>query len=266
MIDTKMIIQCIDDWLENNQKEYMLALEANKLLEGEGLLSDNLECPGKPLRKLLRAKKIPHAYQVGVQWRIPHSGSKISEKVKPSDKFKLDVNLEKFKTMNTIKTKTLAKENQYTVECLPPIADENSKFLILGTMPGAESLKRNEYYAAKGNCFWRVIENLFNNGKSFASYEEKKCCLLRNHIALWDVYKSCERKGSADDAIKHEIPNDIPSFLKKHSLIKKIIFNGNKAARTYNIGIQTEIAPSTSGANTHSTFDEKVEEWRKIIK
>ena len=38
-----------------------------------------------------------------------------------------------------------------------PIADENCKVLILGTMPGVMSLKKQQYYGFERNAFWRII-------------------------------------------------------------------------------------------------------------
>jgi TDG/mug DNA glycosylase family protein len=39
------------------------------------------------------------------------------------------------------------------VRSLPPIASENSKILILGSMPGEESLRVGQYYANARNKF-----------------------------------------------------------------------------------------------------------------
>lgn len=40
------------------------------------------------------------------------------------------------------------------IQSLQPIIDENSEILILGTMPGKESLESEEYYASPNNSFW----------------------------------------------------------------------------------------------------------------
>ena len=69
-------------------------------------------------------------------------------------------------------------------------------------MPGPDSLKTGEYYASSKNSFWKIMSALYNGSKPFASYEEKIECLHKNHIALWDVYKSCEREGALDKDIK----------------------------------------------------------------
>ena len=48
----------------------------------------------------------------------------------------------------------------------PPIVSQNSKVLILGSMPGEVSLKVQQYYAHPRNAFWRVMEELFAAGFS----------------------------------------------------------------------------------------------------
>ena len=53
------------------------APDANTVLERNGLLRDSGQRPGKPLRDLLRAGKLPHAYQQGRTWIIPISGNTV---------------------------------------------------------------------------------------------------------------------------------------------------------------------------------------------
>lgn len=67
------IIACIDRYLEQSGQQTITPPDANKLLERDGILNDSQSRPGKPLRDLLRDKKIPHAYKVGNKWHIPHS-------------------------------------------------------------------------------------------------------------------------------------------------------------------------------------------------
>ncbi len=41
-----------------------------------------------------------------------------------------------------------------------PIAFEDSEVLLLGTLPGVESLQKNYYYADKTNYFWDFFVNM----------------------------------------------------------------------------------------------------------
>ena len=38
-----------------------------------------------------------------------------------------------------------------------PIIDGNTRILVIGTMPGAVSLERQEYYAHERNLFWNCL-------------------------------------------------------------------------------------------------------------
>lgn len=171
-----------------------------------------------------------------------------------------------------------------------PIVDENSKILILGTMPGNKSLKLNQYYANPRNQFWKIMA--FLTGEDFSiSYEAKIKLLLKNNIAIWDVLMHCEREGSLDVNISDEVPNDFKSLFEKYPNIKSILFNGAKAkalfqkyfsidktkiyhdlpdsgneeSDTANWGFYLKDLPSSSGANTRMTQEQKNHIWKKEI-
>lgn len=152
-----------------------------------------------------------------------------------------------------------------------PIANENSKVLILGTMPGARSLALQQYYGHAGNHFWKIMFSLFN--KPFSKdYEDRKKLLLANSIALWDVLEYCEGEGSADSSIQNEKPNDFVTFYASHPKLKDVFFSSKKAEEFYNkyVGKRNSITyfilPSPSSANTWKTFEEKLAEWKIILK
>lgn len=156
--------------------------------------------------------------------------------------------------------------NNSLCKSFKPIVFENSKILILGTMPGKDSLMTGEYYASSSNSFWKIIETIYNNGNKFANYKEKVSCLKKNRISLWDVYGQCDRKGSLDSSIRNEVLNDIDAFLLEHSSIKRIVFNGKKAASAYLPKIEYSVLCSTSNSNSRLSFAAKVEEWKKCLK
>lgn len=151
----------------------------------------------------------------------------------------------------------------------PPIEAKNAKVLILGTMPSVQSLLHNQYYGNKHNSFWQlmfaVFEQPFND-----DYVAKTQLLLANKICLWDVLQGCEREGSSDNDIKHEVANDIAGLLARNKSITTICFNGKNAERFFqkligNIeGVNYIVLPSTSPANTWLNYSAKLKEWSVI--
>lgn len=158
---------------------------------------------------------------------------------------------------------------QSRISSFPPIINEDSKILILGSVPGVKSLEMQEYYAHPQNKFWRIIFELFDENFT-ENYEDKINILKKNKIALWDVIDTCERKGSLDSEIRNEEANDIELLLKTYPNIKAIFCNGGKSFRNLkkilkgNSNIGVYLLPSTSPLHTIS-YEKKLEEW-KVLK
>ncbi len=152
-----------------------------------------------------------------------------------------------------------------------PLAGHEPKILILGSMPGRESLRHNQYYANARNRFWRVISNVFKVQEPL-SYEDKVKMLDDNGIALWDVLAYAEREGSLDYNIKNDTPNDIIGFLKTYPSIKIIGFNGQKAYSKFceyfdcnNLKVRLLPLRSTSPANCRFSDEQIIEDWSRLI-
>lgn len=114
-------------------------------------------------------------------------------------------------------------------------ASDDAEILILGTMPGDESLRRQQYYGHPRNLFWKIMGHMFNFDNSATSYDSKLDILKQNKFALWDVLSECKRKGSLDSNIETAStePNNFPMFLRVHSNIHSIFFNGKKAEELF---------------------------------
>lgn len=155
-------------------------------------------------------------------------------------------------------------------QCLPPISAQSSKILLLGTLPGERSLKLQQYYAHKGNQFWKLLLELLKQPLT-TDYEAKRTVLMKNSIAVWDVLQSSDREGSSDNDIKNEIPNNFTEFYSTYPLIKNVFFTSIKAEHYYDkyvkkrLDINYFILPSPSSANTWKTFEEKLKEWELIL-
>lgn len=118
-----------------------------------------------------------------------------------------------------------------TVKCgLPvfPIDIDNAKVLIVGTFPSPISLECGEYYKNNDNLFWGMMAEVLKcPNLKMESYAFKEQLLKHNHIILWDILKSCERKGALDKSIIEETAdnNDFSDILKNNK-IRIIIING----------------------------------------
>ncbi len=132
-----------------------------------------------------------------------------------------------------------------------------------------KSREQNFYYGHPQNRFWKVLARL--TGEELpGTVEEKKAMLLKHHIAVWDVIKSCDIIGSSDSSIKNVVPADIPRIVKD-SRITRIFANGEKAYRLYKkyceqqTGIKAVKLPSSSPANAIFTLDRLAEAWSALI-
>lgn len=120
-----------------------------------------------------------------------------------------------------------------TINSFSPVVTEECTVLVLGTMPGVDSLNGQEYYAHKQNAFWFIMGECF--GASFdLPYDERLQILTQNNIALWDVLFQCQREGSLDSKIRNEKANDIEAFIGLHKKLQRILFNGKKAEQLFN--------------------------------
>jgi double-stranded uracil-DNA glycosylase len=159
---------------------------------------------------------------------------------------------------------------------LPPVADSGARVLVLGTMPGGDSLRLQQYYAHPGNQFWRIAFGAFGETPP-QDYGERIAFLLEHGIALWDVLKVCMRDGSLDSRIVEgsERPNDIAGFLLQHTGVSTIALNGGKACDLYQRLIAPTLVdlgrkvnafcmPSTSSVHTVS-IEYKLAHWRAML-
>jgi hypoxanthine-DNA glycosylase len=153
--------------------------------------------------------------------------------------------------------------------CFPPITDERTRVLILGSLPGELSLARAQYYANPRNQFWRLTGAVIGVALPDQPYEARLQTLLGAHIGLWDVVRSASRTGSLDADIRDHKSNALNAFAASLANLRAIAFNGGKAAqigrKQLPVAFKPEIItlPSSSPANTMS-FDRKQEHWMAL--
>lgn len=155
------------------------------------------------------------------------------------------------------------------VHPIKPVYDKNSRILILGSFPSVKSREANFFYGHPQNRFWKVLATVFG-AEVPRTVEEKRAFLLENHVAVWDVIKSCDIVGSSDSSIKNVVPNDLREILNTAE-IAHIFVNGKKAEQFYKRYIEKEIEreaiclPSTSPANAAWSVERLAAEWKKVV-
>ncbi len=156
-------------------------------------------------------------------------------------------------------------------ESFLPIVGDSPRILVLGTLPGKESLRANEYYANSRNLFWKILYGLFNTPLD-TDYRKKIEFLKKNRIAIWDVCKKAMRQSSLDSDITEEKPNSLTHWLEMHSTIETIVFNGQKAEKLYNKyferieNMNYFTLLSTSPANASYSYERKISDWEILTK
>ena len=160
--------------------------------------------------------------------------------------------------------------SEFISHAFPPVFDEHSRVLILGTMPSPKSREIGFYYSHPQNRFWRTIAEVL--GEPLPVSVGEKTELLRKHkIAMWDVLSSCKITGADDSSIKDSIPNDF-SELFKTANIQAVFTTGKKATELFKkhcagkYGFSPIYLPSTSGANCRVRQAELVEAYRVVLK
>ena len=151
----------------------------------------------------------------------------------------------------------------------PPVYDENSEILILGSFPSVKSREMQFFYGHPQNRFWKVMAQVLHENVP-QTIPEKKEMSLRHHIALWDVIASCDIAGSSDSSIRNVVPNDL-GYIISRSRITKIYANGAKSKQLYDkylskqLGIEAVQLPSTSPANAAYSVERLLEYWKNVI-
>jgi len=163
---------------------------------------------------------------------------------------------------------------EHLARSFDPIAAPGARVLVLGSMPGQDSLKATQYYAHPRNAFWRIMATLLGFAVELP-YAQRCAALGDAGIALWDVLAECERPGSLDSAIVDATAtvNDFPSLLARCPEIHTVFFNGAKSEQMFKRRALKEIAghglkfqrlPSTSPANAGMRFEAKLEHWKVV--
>jgi TDG/mug DNA glycosylase family protein len=162
------------------------------------------------------------------------------------------------------------------IRSFDPIAALDARVLVLGTIPGRQSLAMGQYYANSQNAFWFIMERLLR-AKTELGYEARVAMVKAAGVAVWDVLLSAQRERSVDSAIiaGSEVANDFNAFFALHDQIRAVFFNGARAEalfRRFALPGLPQVhslpllrLPSTSPANARLKKNDKLEAWRAVM-
>lgn len=151
----------------------------------------------------------------------------------------------------------------------PPMVDRATRLLVLGSLPGEESLARGQYYANPRNQFWRLIGAVTGLDLAPLAYEARLAALLERGVGLWDTVGSATRRGSLDSAIRDRRENDLARLVAGLPALRAVGFNGGTSAAigiprlADRPGLALIALPSSSPAYT-LPFEAKLERWRAL--
>ena len=148
-----------------------------------------------------------------------------------------------------------------------PIIGANARVLVLGNAPSVLSLAAHQYYGNPRNAFWRIAGEIVGFDAE-APYDTRTAALRAHGVAVWDVLRSCRRRGSLDSAIERNsmVANDFGQLFTEHPSIERILFNGAAAEQNYRrLAGEPPLPhlrlPSTSPAQT-MRYEDKLAAWR----
>ena len=182
-----------------------------------------------------------------------------------------------------MKTARSTEAQGVRLQGLPPVVSPATRVLVLGSFPGGRSLQLRQYYAHPQNHFWPILRALWPqagwpHGVDAADYDQRCACALAQGLGLWDVYASCEREGSLDNAIRQAQLNDFPALLRQCPQLTGIAHNGGESFRHARAveqslahaglagRVQLHKLPSTSPANASWTFERKLSAWEAVMR
>ncbi len=150
-----------------------------------------------------------------------------------------------------------------------PLARPDTKLLLLGSLPGAESLRRGQYYGHPRNQFWLLLGAVLGRDLQGMTYGARQAALAEAGVGLWDVIASAVRPGSLDGAIREAEAADLRALLARLPQLRAIGFNGATAARAGRrqlggAGVALIDLPSSSPAFAAMPFAAKLERWQAL--
>jgi hypoxanthine-DNA glycosylase len=153
---------------------------------------------------------------------------------------------------------------------LPPVIGLDTRLLVLGSFPGAASLREQRYYGHPQNQFWKILSALWSVELTAMDYLDQLDEVRSRGLGIWDVYAACEREGSLDANIRATELNDFACVQRECPKLRAIAHNGGESFRHAKhmqaLDLPVYKLPSTSPANASWSFDKKLHAWREVFK
>jgi double-stranded uracil-DNA glycosylase len=151
----------------------------------------------------------------------------------------------------------------------PPVIAPDTRVLVLGSLPGEQSLAAGRYYAHPRNRFWHLIGTATGADLEPLDYEARLAALLAARIGLWDTVASARRTGSLDAAIRDAAHNPLRELAASLPELRAVGFNGQASARIgmpqlADSGVALIPLPSSSPANASIPLARKEELWAAL--
>lgn len=157
-----------------------------------------------------------------------------------------------------------------------PVWNDQSRVLILGSMPSPSSREAGFYYMFPRNRFWPVLAALFDQPVPEPDPAVRARFVLNHRIALWDVVQECDICGASDASITGVVPTDIADLLDG-APIGTIFTTGRKAGQLYRRYCLQNLEekghrptminlPSTSPANAAMSLADLIKAYQPVRK
>ena len=157
-----------------------------------------------------------------------------------------------------------------------PVWNDQSRVLILGSIPSPSSREAGFYYMFPRNRFWPVLAALFDQPVPEPDPAARARFALNHRIALWDVVQECDICGASDASITGVVPTDIADLLNG-APIGTIFTTGRKAGQLYRRYCLPNLEekghrptminlPSTSPANAAMSLADLIKAYQPVRK
>ena len=146
------------------------------------------------------------------------------------------------------------------------VVRDDTRILILGSLPGERSLAERRYYAHPQNRFWYLVGKVIDRDLASLDYDARLAALLDAGVGLWDTVGTAKRDGSLDASIREAEHNPLADLVADLPQLRAVGFNGKTS---HKIGMpqltHTDIAlvplPSSSPAYAAMPVAEKEKRW-----